>query len=67
MRKAAEKRIAGVIQNKRRRHYGYAAGLALTCVRIDPGGSGAWMAKIRSEYKRYRALQRELAEHGRQW
>lgn len=65
MRKAAEKRIAGVTENKRRRHYGHAAGLALTCVRIDPNESAAWMTRIRSEYKRYPALQGELAEYGR--
>jgi hypothetical protein len=63
MRKAAEKRIAAVTENKRRRHYEHAAALALTCVRIDPSGSSAWMARIRSEYNRYPALQRELAEH----
>lgn len=61
MRKAAEKRIAGVTENKRRRHYEHAAGLALICVRIDPTGSSAWMAKIRSAYSRYPALQSELA------
>lgn len=64
MRRAAEKRIAGVTKNKRRRHYSHAAGLALTCVRIDPNGSAAWMTRIRSDYKRYPALQRELAERG---
>lgn len=61
MRKAAEKRIAGVTENKRRRHYAHAATLAMTCMRIDPGGSSAWMAKIRSDYRRYPALQHELA------
>lgn len=63
MRRAAEKRVEGVTKNKRRRHYEHAAALALTCVRIDPGGSSRWMARIRSEYSRYPALQRELAEH----
>jgi hypothetical protein len=46
MRKAAEKRVAGVSENKRRRHYEHAATLALTCVRIDPGGSTAWMRRF---------------------
>ena len=64
MRKAAEKRIAAVTANKRRRHYEHAAALALTCVRIDPSGSTAWMGRIRREYNRYPALQRELTEHG---
>lgn len=47
MRKAAEKRIAGVTENKRRRHYEHAATLALTCVRIDPSRSTAWMTNLR--------------------
>ena len=64
MRKAAEKRIAGVIKNKRRRHYEHAAALALTCVRIDPSGSSTWLATIRRDYNRYPALLRELAKHG---
>lgn len=64
MRKAAEKRIAGVIESKRRRHYEHAAALVLTCVRIDPSGSSTWMATIRRAYNRYPALQRELAKHG---
>jgi hypothetical protein len=46
MRKAAEKRIEGVIENKRRRHYEHAAALALTCARIDPEESTTWLANI---------------------
>ena len=64
MQKAAEKRIAGVTENKRRRHYGHAASLAAACVAIDPGRkTTAWMSTIRSEYRRYPALQRELERH----
>jgi hypothetical protein len=65
MRKAAERRIEGVTENKRRRHYEHAAALALTCARVDPEGSTVWLAKIRSEYSRYPALQRELGTGGR--
>jgi len=64
MRRAAEKRIAGVTQNKRRRHYGHAASLAAACVAIDPTPeTTAWMAEIRDEYRRYPALQRELKRY----
>jgi hypothetical protein len=64
MRKAAEKRIAGVIKNKRRRYYGHAASLAKACVAVDPTPeTAAWMATIRNTYRRYPALQRELARH----
>jgi hypothetical protein len=62
MRKAAERRIACVTENKRRRYYGHAASLAATCVEVDPSsGTSAWMAKLRHEYRRYTALQRELS------
>ena len=64
MRKAAEKRIAGVTKNKRRRYYGHAASLAAACVAVAPTPeTTAWMANIRDEYRRYPALQRELARH----
>jgi hypothetical protein len=65
MRKAAERRIAGVTENKRRRHYGHAASLALACVQIDASAEAAgWLAAIRDEYRRYPALQRELSHRG---
>lgn len=63
MRKAAEKRIASVIEEKRRRHYAHAAELAVTYLRIDPTAGSAWMTNIRRKYNRYPALQRELARH----
>jgi hypothetical protein len=61
MQKATRKRIEGVTQNKRLRHYGHAASLAAACAAVDksPGMSG-WIAEIRSEYRRYPALQREF-------
>ena len=61
MRKAAEKRIRGVTENKRRRYYGHAASLALECVRSAPTPeSRAWLAALRHGYRRYPALQREF-------
>ena len=68
MRRAAEKRIAGVTENKRRRHYGHAASLALLCAQIDATPeAAAWLAAIRDRYRRYPALQRELSRgEGRQ-
>ncbi|MBK8481859.1 MAG: hypothetical protein IPL40_11880 [Proteobacteria bacterium] len=61
MRTAAEKRIAGVTENKRRRHYGHAASLALACAQVDSSTTGTkWLEGIRDEYRRYPALQREL-------
>ncbi len=61
MRAAAEKRIAGVTENKRRRHYGHAASLALACAQVDSSTMGTkWLEDIRDEYRRYPALQREL-------
>lgn len=64
MRTAAEKRIAGVTKNKRRRYYDHAASLAAACVAVDPTPeTTAWMAMIRTEYRRYPALQREFKRH----
>lgn len=61
MRAAAEKRIAGVTENKRRRHYGHAASFALACAQVDSSTTGTkWLEGIRDEYRRYPALQREL-------
>ena len=61
MRIAAEKRIAGVTANKRRRLYGHAAALALACAQVDGSTTGTnWLEEIRKEYRRYPALQREF-------
>jgi len=64
MRKAAEKRVAGVIENKRRRHYDHAAKLVATCDALDSSPETvSWVAGVRDEYRRYPAFQRELASH----
>ena len=61
IRKAAEKRIEGVTENKRRRHYGHAASLALLCAQVDATPeAAAWLAATRDRYRRYPALQREF-------
>lgn len=61
MRDAAGKRIAGVTENQRRRHYAHAASLALTCANADESSEGfQWLQAIRTEYRRYPALRREL-------
>jgi len=62
MRTAAEKRIADVAKNKRRRRYGHAASLALAYAQVDSSATGAkWLEGIRHAYRRYSALRRELA------
>jgi hypothetical protein len=61
MQKAARKRVEGVARHKRRRHYGHAASLAAACAALDKSpGMSEWIAAIRSEYRRFSALQREL-------
>jgi hypothetical protein len=61
MRKAAERRIAGVTEHKRRRHYGHAAELVAACLACDQSPEAArWAATVRQEYRRYPALRAEL-------
>lgn len=61
MQKAAEKRLDGVTENKRRRYYGHAASLALASAAVDSTGAAEkWLAGIREKYRRYPALQREF-------
>lgn len=61
MQKAAETRLNGVTENKRRRYYGHAASLTAACMAVDgTNNSSKWFAAIRDEYRRYSALQREL-------
>ena len=64
MRAAAEKRVSGVTENKRRRHYGHAASLVACCAELDrSANTTTWVMSIRSEYRRYPALQGELDSH----
>jgi hypothetical protein len=61
MKKAAESRVAGVTDQKRRRHYGHAAALVATCVACDKTGETTrWAAALQAEYSRFPALRDEL-------
>jgi hypothetical protein len=64
MRQAAERRLAGVTEQKRRRHYGHAAELVAACVACDRSPEAArWVASIRDEHRRFPALRAELDRH----
>ena len=61
MKKAAESRVAGVTEQKRRRRYGHAAELVATCVASDKTGETTrWALALQAEYKRFPALRDEL-------
>jgi len=61
MRKAAESRLAGVTEQKRRRHYGHAAQLVAACVACDSSPDAArWLTSIKAEHRRFPALRAEL-------
>jgi tetratricopeptide (TPR) repeat protein len=61
MRKAAEQRVAGVTDHKRRKYYGHAASLVAACVACDRSpATAAWAADLREAYRRYPALRAEL-------
>ena len=61
MRKAAEARVAGVTEQKRRRHYAHAADLVAACVGCDASTDTArWVAALRDENKRFPALRTEF-------
>jgi hypothetical protein len=65
MRTAAEKRVTGVTGSKRRRHYGHAAELVCACAVLDATPETAlWIAGIRDAYRRFPAVQAELARPG---
>lgn len=64
MQVAAERRVEGILGNKRRRHYGHAALLMACCLDLAPGvGRGTavaeWVAKLRGKYARFHAFQEE--------
>lgn len=64
LRTAAEKRVAGVTGEKRRRHYGHAASLVAACLACDrtPDAS-RWALGIRDAYRRYPAFRAEFDQH----
>jgi tetratricopeptide (TPR) repeat protein len=62
MKRAAERRVAGVTEQKRRKHYDHAAELVATCVACDKTGDTArWAAALKAEYNRFPALRAEIA------
>ena len=57
MRTAAERRVAGVTEQKCRRHYGHAASLVAACAACDPSPETArWATRLRKGYRRFPAL-----------
>lgn len=65
MRVAAEKRVEGILDHKRRRHYGHAATLAACCLELAPvvGKQKAfsdWIDDLRKKHSRFHAFQQEL-------
>jgi tetratricopeptide (TPR) repeat protein len=61
MKKAAENRVAGVTEQKRRRHYGHAAELVAICVGCDKTGeTNRWAVALQAEYRRFPALRDEF-------
>ncbi len=63
MRKAAERRVAGVTEQKRRRHYGHASELVTACLACDESPDAArWATTVRQAYRRFPALRAEFEE-----
>jgi len=65
MQAAARKRVAGILGNKRRRHYDHAAILVACCLELDPvagkpGAIAKWVADLRRKYSRFYAFQKEV-------
>jgi hypothetical protein len=64
MRKATEKRLSGVTEEKRRRHYGHAASLVALCLACQRSPATLrWVESIRTEYRRFPALRAEIDRH----
>lgn len=63
MRTAAEKRITGVTEEKRRARYSHAASLAVQCVQVDESQE-SWLIALMAKYRRYSALKREFKALG---
>ena len=63
MRMAAETRVAGVTDQKRRRQYGHAASLVAACVACDGSReTSLWARTLREKYRRFPAFRAELDE-----
>jgi hypothetical protein len=61
---AAERRVAGILGNSRRRQYGHAAMLVASCVALAPAGGvkdlSGWMMGRQQTYSRRHAFREEL-------
>jgi hypothetical protein len=64
MRVAAEKRVEGILEQSRRRHYGHAAMLVACCLVIAPKDkqktTSDWIARLRAAHSRRHAFKGEL-------
>ena len=61
LKKIASKRAKGILANQRRNHYHHVAWLMTVCLRLDASSSTThWFNKLKTEYKRYSAFQREF-------
>jgi hypothetical protein len=64
MRIAAEKRVEGILGNRRRQHYGHAALLVASCVAYAPKKRATpllrWAMDLRQQYWRRHAFREEL-------
>lgn len=61
MRSVAEKRLAAVSEQKRRRSYGHAASLVASCVACDESPEvRRWAGALRERYRRFPALRTEF-------
>ncbi len=61
MKNAAENRLAGVTDQKRRRQYGHASELVAACVACDASSETArWAAALKQDYRRFPALREAL-------
>ena len=66
LRRTAEARVAGVVEAKRRNHYGHAALLAGACSELaqhlgDDQAGATWIEALRQRIHRYPAMKQELA------
>ena len=68
MRIASEKRVQGILEHSRRRHYGHAALLIASCVAYAPKRRRAelvrWATGLDEQYRRRHAFRAELARAG---
>lgn len=62
MKAAAEHRMEGVLDRKRRGHYAHAAQLIAACVDLGGDAEIRWVEGLRSRASRFPSFQHELHE-----